>query len=137
MFKLTQEEFDYVKSVYDENVFGGILNNKRIITAFRILNKVPEDELVNVRYARKYIFNFFMYKWEYEIIEAEEPLSTVDKYIPYDDQDELASIRDEIKEKEQYYEENKDSLEKGEKISVKQKINKLYKKWHKINNERL
>lgn len=119
MVKLTQEEFNYVKETYEEIVIKGILNNQRLVKAYRILTSTPDEVLVNVQYARKHIFNFFTYKMEYEIVDDESI------------EDQLENLQEELLNLESY-DENDETLNKKElsnkKRSVKMKINHLQKK---------
>lgn len=152
MVKLTQEQFDYVKETYEEIVIKGILNNERLRKSYRLLQNLSDDDLVHIRYARKYIFNFFQNNYPYQIIdeeeteqednETEEEENQEDETLELDNeeleteqigllkpQEELQRLEDELEYTEsiEVTEENKKELT-NHKRSLKMKINHLKKK---------
>ena len=61
MFKLSvkRSDFDYAKKVYEEIILTHVLNNDKIIKAYKGLYGMPDEELVNVKQARMYLFSLF------------------------------------------------------------------------------
>lgn len=61
MFKLSvkRSDFNYAKKVYEEIILTHVLNNDKIIKAYKGLYGMPDEELVNVKQARLYLFSLF------------------------------------------------------------------------------
>ncbi len=61
MFKLSvkRSDFNYAKKVYEEIILTHVLNNNKIIKAYKGLYGMPDEELVNVKQARMYLFSLF------------------------------------------------------------------------------
>lgn len=61
MFKLSvkRSDFNYAKKVYEEIILTHVLNNDKIIKAYKGLYGMPDEELVNVKQARMYLFSLF------------------------------------------------------------------------------
>lgn len=61
MFKLSvkRSDFNYAKKVYEEIILTHVLNNDKIIKAYKRLYGMPDEELVNVKQARMYLFSLF------------------------------------------------------------------------------
>lgn len=61
MFQLSvkRSDFNYAKKVYEEIILTHVLNNDKIIKAYKGLYGMPDEELVNVKQARMYLFSLF------------------------------------------------------------------------------
>lgn len=61
MFQLSvkRSDFNYAKKVYEEIILTHVLNNEKIIKAYKGLYGMPDEELVNVKQARMYLFSLF------------------------------------------------------------------------------
>lgn len=61
MFELSvkRSDFNYAKKVYEEIILTQVLNQKKIIKAYKGLYGMPDEELVNVKQARMYLFALF------------------------------------------------------------------------------
>lgn len=61
MFELSvkRSDFNFAKKVYEEIILTQVLNQKKIIKAYKGLYGMPDEELVNVKQARMYLFALF------------------------------------------------------------------------------
>lgn len=61
MFQLSvkRSDFNFAKKVYEEIILTQVLNQKKIIKAYKGLYGMPDEELVNVKQARMYLFALF------------------------------------------------------------------------------
>ena len=61
MFQLSvkRSDFNYAKKVYEEIILTHVLNNDKIIKAYKGLYGMPDEELVDVKQARMYLFSLF------------------------------------------------------------------------------
>lgn len=117
-FKLTQKQYDYVKETYDEIVMKGVLNNQRIIKAYKMLYNIEDKQLVNVKQAKRTIYAFFTHKWDHEIIDEEQPIIEIEEEDVHV-QDQITDLENELLNEQ---------LSGNEKRSIKMKLNHLYKK---------
>lgn len=124
MFKLSvkRSDFNYAKKVYEEIILTQVLNQKKIIKAYKGLYGMPDEELVNVKQARMYLFALFNNENNLKSLNI---LEDVDPDGVYNNDSDALLIQ--IHEYQDDLDFN-DSLSPNERRSLKMRINHLNKK---------
>lgn len=124
MFQLSvkRSDFNYAKKVYEEIILTQVLNQKKIIKAYKGLYGMPDEELVNVKQARMYLFALFNNENNLKSLNI---LEDVDPDGVYNNDSDALLIQ--IHEYQDDLDFN-DSLSPNERRSLKMRINHLNKK---------
>lgn len=124
MFQLSvkRSDFNYAKKVYEEIILTQVLNQKKIIKAYKGLYGMPDEELVNVKQARMYLFALFNNEHNLKSLNI---LEDVDPDGVYNNDSDALLIQ--IHEYQDDLDFN-DSLSPNERRSLKMRINHLNKK---------
>ncbi len=124
MFKLSvkRSDFNYAKKVYEEIILTRVLNNDKIIKAYKGLYGMPDEELVNVKQARMYLFSLFNNENNLKSLNILEDVDPDGVY--NNDIDALLIQIHEYQDKLDY----NDNLTANERRSLRMRINHLNKK---------
>lgn len=124
MFQLSvkRSDFNYAKKVYEEIILSNVLNNNKIIKAYKGLYGMPDEELVNVKQARLYLFSLFNNETNLKSLNILEDVDPDGVY--NNDSDALLIQIHEYQDDLDY----NDSLSPNERRSLKMRINHLNKK---------
>lgn len=124
MFQLSvkRSDFNYAKKVYEEIILSNVLNNNKIIKAYKGLYGMPDEELVNVKQARIYLFSLFNNESNLKSLNILEDVDPDGVY--NNDSDALLIQIHEYQDDLDY----NDSLSSNERRSLKMRINHLNKK---------
>lgn len=124
MFKLSvkRSDFNYAKKVYEEIILTHVLNNDKIIKAYKGLYGMPDEELVNVKQARMYLFSLFNNENNLKSLNIIEDVDPDGIY--NNDIDALLIQIHEYQDKLDY----NDNLTANERRSLRMRINHLNKK---------
>lgn len=124
MFQLSvkRSDFNYAKKVYEEIILSNVLNNNKIIKAYKGLYGMPDEELVNVKQARMYLFSLFNNETNLKSLNILEDVDPDGVY--NNDSDALLIQIHEYQDDLDY----NDSLSPNERRSLKMRINHLNKK---------
>lgn len=127
MFQLSvkRSDFNYAKKVYEEIILTQVLNQNKIIKAYKGLYGMPDDELVNVKQARMYLFSLFN---NINNLKSLNILEDVDPDGIYNNDSDALLIQ--IHEYQDDLDYN-DNLSPNERRSLKMRINHLNKKLKK------
>lgn len=122
MFKLSvkRSDFNYAKKVYEEIILTRVLNNDKIIKAYKGLYGMPDEELVNVKQARMYLFSLFNNENNLKSLNI---LEDVDP----DNNNDIDALLIQIHEYQDELDYN-DNLTANERRSLRMRINHLNKK---------
>ena len=131
MFQLSvkRSDFNYAKKVYEEIILTQVLNQNKIIKAYKGLYGMPDDELVNVKQARMYLFSLFN---NINNLKSLNILEDVDPDGIYNNDSDALLIQ--IHEYQDDLDYN-DNLSANERRSLKMRINHLNKKLKEKDNK--
>ena len=131
MFQLSvkRSDFNYAKKVYEEIILTQVLNQNKIIKAYKGLYGMPDDELVNVKQARMYLFSLFN---NINNLKSLNILEDVDPDGIYNNDSDALLIQ--IHEYQDDLDYN-DNLSPNERRSLKMRINHLNKKLKEKDNK--
>lgn len=124
MFQLSvkRSDFNFAKKVYEEIILTQVLNQKKIIKAYKGLYGMPDEELVNVKQARMYLFALFNNENNLKSINIIEDVDPDGVY--NNDSDALLIQIHEYQDELDF----NDNLNVNERRSLKMRINHLNKK---------
>lgn len=125
MFELSvkRSDFNYAKKVYEEIILSNVLNNNKIIKAYKGLYGIPDEELVNVKQARVYLFSLFNNENNLKSLNILEDVDP-DGVYNNDDSDALLIQIHEYQDELDF----NDNLSPNERRSLRMRINHLNKK---------
>lgn len=124
MFKLSvkRSDFNYAKKVYEEIILTHVLNNDKIIKAYKGLYGMPDEELVNVKQARMYLFSLFNNENNLKSLNILEDVDPDEIY-----NNDIDALLIQIHEYQDELDYN-DNLTANERRSLRMRINHLNKK---------
>ena len=98
--KMSKEEYQYVKKVYNDNVLHNYLDKKALEKAYRIITRVPVsvEPVVSVRKMKATIFNYFRLNILSFVKAIDEILSDPDSITDEELKLDVLDIKNELKQ---------------------------------------